>query len=132
MGGLIRWLRHHRSRRVSSSSSSHLPSNTTSSSSTSDLRAHSLPQHQGDHHGEVVVEWEDAAEGPDSDPEEYIVVVLGDDEQGVVAARAPVRTKPPRVMDPGKKVRSCLVSSSPFLPPSNSAVSVWILADFFL
>lgn len=103
MGGLIRWLRHHRSRRVSSSSSSHLPSNTTSSSSTSDLRAHSLPQHQGDHHGEVVVEWEDAAEGPDSDPEEYIVVVLGDDEQGVVAARAPVRTKPPRVMDPGKK-----------------------------
>jgi hypothetical protein len=121
MGGrarsLIRWLRHHRSRRVSSSSassssSSHL-TNTTTTAST-DLRAHSLPQQPGqDGVDDADVHWEVAAGGPDSDPEDYIVIE--ENKAGglrVVVPRAPVRTKPPR-MDPGKKVRSFAPASFP-------------------
>jgi len=101
---LIRWLRHHRSRRVSSSSassssSSHLTNTTTTAS---DLRAHSLTQHQQEEQDHEV-EWE-VAGGPDSDPEDYIVLEEKNKEDGlrVLVPRAPVRTKPPR-MDPGKK-----------------------------
>lgn len=119
MGGrarsLIRWLRHHRSRRVSSassSSSSHLTATNTNTSSattaTSDLRARSLPQQQDeDDEVEVEVDWEEE-EGSGSGPDGYIVLER-EGEAGslrVVVPRAPARTKPPPRMDPGKKVRA--------------------------
>lgn len=108
MGGrarsLIRWLRHHRSRRVSSassSSSSHLTATNTNTSSattaTSDLRARSLPQQQDE---DDEVDWEgeeETTEGPESDPEGYIVL-----EQEAGSLRVVVPRAPPR-MDPGKK-----------------------------
>lgn len=117
MGGrarsLIRWLRHHRSRRVSSassSSSSHLTHTNTSSATTatSDLRARSLPLQQ-DEDDDVEAGWEEeqdeVAEGPESDPEGYIVLEREGDAGSlrVVVPRAPARTKPPPRMDPGKK-----------------------------
>uniref|UniRef100_A0A0E0LNR2 mitogen-activated protein kinase n=1 Tax=Oryza punctata TaxID=4537 RepID=A0A0E0LNR2_ORYPU len=91
MGGrarsILRWLRH-RSRRVSSSSF-HLTT-TTGDDTAKDLHDPRQEDAEGDG-------WEEVDEGPDSDPEEYIALVLED-----AGTRLPVRTEPPR-MDPSKK-----------------------------
>uniref|UniRef100_A0A0D3GB59 Mitogen-activated protein kinase n=1 Tax=Oryza barthii TaxID=65489 RepID=A0A0D3GB59_9ORYZ len=72
MGGrarsILRWLRHHRSRRVSSSSF-HLT--TTGDDTVKDLHDPRREDAEGDG-------WEEVHEGPESDPEEYIALVSED------------------------------------------------------
>uniref|UniRef100_A0A0E0A359 mitogen-activated protein kinase n=1 Tax=Oryza glumipatula TaxID=40148 RepID=A0A0E0A359_9ORYZ len=91
MGGrarsILRWLRHHRSRRVSSSSF-HLT--TTGDDTVKDLHDPRREDAEGDG-------WEEVHEGPESDPEEYIALVSED-----AGTHLPVRTEPRR-MDPSKK-----------------------------
>ncbi|TVU20220.1 hypothetical protein EJB05_36419, partial [Eragrostis curvula] len=91
MGGrarsLLRWLRH-RSRRVSSSSPSSFPLTTTTDDNTTtsgDLHARSLPHQQWQGEEEVDEEEEEVASPRPR------------------GTRAPVRTKPPILMDPSKK-----------------------------
>ena len=101
MGGrarsILRWLRHHRSRRVSSSSF-HLT--TTGDDTVKDLHDPRREDAEGDG-------WEEVHEGPESDPEEYIALVSED-----AGTHLPVRTEPRR-MAPSKKVGMAFSSLLP-------------------